>query len=281
MSEEIRTIAPRHGGRVEIAIRRAGTPSARPALVLVPGVGGPRETFHHQIEAFAADRDVIATNLNPAQAEGVEPIDSAARDVLAVLDALGLERADVLGASFGSCATARLAEIAPARVRRQVWVAPPVIHHAPWRAAFGPGWLVGGAMMKFSPPRYRDEVVRLIAARRAYSPEPDLSELELGLLAGRTSDTKLAPFLRRVSGLRDWDWRRLVPPAPRPALVVQGAREHAVTPLDVRLAWERLSGRPIALTSGTHMPYLSFPQEFNQIVGSWLDAPDEVAALDI
>ncbi|MEO6462016.1 MAG: alpha/beta hydrolase [Candidatus Eisenbacteria bacterium] len=276
--EEVRRVVPRHGGWVEVAIRRARAPSALTPLVLVPGVGGPRETFYHQVEAFAADRDVIATSLNPAQAEGVEPIDSAARDVLAVLDALGVERADVLGASFGSCATARLTEIAPTRVRRQVWVAPPVIHHAPWRAAFGPGWLVGGAMMKFSPARYRGEVVKLIVARRAYSPEPDLSELELNLLAGRVTDTELAPFFRRVSGLRDWDWRRLTTPSPRPALVIQGAREHAVTPLDVRRAWERLSGRPIALTGGTHMPYLSFPQDFNRIVGSWLGGAEDASA---
>lgn len=275
IEEDVRRVTPRHGGTVEVAIRRARAPSALTPLVLVPGVGGPRETFYHQVEAFSADRDVIATSLNATQAEGVEPIDSAARDVLAVLDALGLERADVLGASFGSCATARLVEIAPARVRRQVWVAPPVIHHAAWRAAFGPGWLVGGAMMKFSPERYRGEIVKLIVARRAYSPEPDLSELELNLLAGRVTDTELGPFFRRVSGLRDWDWRRLVAPSPRPALVVQGAREHAVTPLDVRRAWEQLSGRPVAVTGGTHMPYLSFPVDFNRLVHEWLAAPDD------
>src|SRR5687767_34147 len=274
MSEEIVEIRPRHGGRVEVAIRRSRSSDGpgRVPLVLVPGVGGPRETFYHQVEAFSAARDVIGTTLNASQAQGLEPIDSAARDVLAVLDALGLEQVDILGHSFGSCATARLTELAPDRVRRQVWVAPPVIHHAAWRASFGPGWLVGGAMMKFSPERYRADVVRLIAERRAYSPEPDLSATELALLAGRVTDTELAPFFRRVSGLRDWDWRRLTSPSPRPALVVQGEREHAVTPLDVRRAWVALSGRPIALTGGTHMPYLSFPQEFNRVVAEWLEA---------
>jgi pimeloyl-ACP methyl ester carboxylesterase len=275
MSEEIVEIRPRHGGRVEVAIRRSRASSGEPGrvpLVLVPGVGGPRETFYHQVEAFSAARDVIGTTLNASQAQGLEPIDSAARDVLAVLDALGLEQVDILGHSFGSCATARLTELAPDRVRRQIWVAPPVVHHAPWRASFGPGWLVGGAMMKFSPERYRADVVRMIAERRAYSPEPDLSAAELALLAGRVTDTELAPFFRRVSGLRDWDWRRLHSPSPRPALVVQGEREHAVTPLDVRRAWVALSGRPIALTGGTHMPYLSFPQEFNRVVAEWLEA---------
>ena len=277
MIEETRRITPRHGGSVEMEVRLARAPSGLPPLVLVPGVGGPRETFYHQVEAFSADRDVVATSLNATQAEGLEPIDSAARDVLAVLDTLGLERVDMLGASFGACATARLAELLPARIRRQVWVAPPVVHHGPWRKAFGPGWLIGGAMMKYSPPRYRGEVVRLLATHRAYSPEPDLSELELNLLAGRVTDTELAPFFRRVSGLRDWDWRRLDAPSPRPALVIQGARENAVTPLDVRRAWEQLSGRPVALTGGTHMPYLSFPADFNRLVHEWLAEPDDAA----
>ena len=125
MSEEIRSIAPRHGGRVEISIQRArSAPAAQPPLVLVPGVGGPRQTFHHQVTSFSADRDVIGTTLNPSQAEGVEPIDSAARDVLAVFDELGLEGVDVLGHSFGACATARFTELFPGRVRRQVWVSP-------------------------------------------------------------------------------------------------------------------------------------------------------------
>ena len=274
MSHEVRDIHPAHGGSFEIEVRRLSAPSVHPPLVLVPGVGGPRGTFHHQVRAFAENRDVIATNLNASQAPASEPVDSAAHDVLAVLDALGLERVDLLGSSFGSCAVARLAVLAPRRVRRMVWVAPPVLHHGPWRRAFGPGWLIGGALMKYAPPGYREEVIRVLATRRVYSPEPDLSEAELNLLAGRVSDTQLAPFFRRLSGLRDWDWRRLPAPAAHPALVIQGAKEHALTPLDVRRAWERLTGRPVVVTAGTHMPYLSFPEEFNHAVQAFLDEPE-------
>jgi len=113
--------------------------------------------------------------------------------------------------------------------------------------------------------------VRVLATRRVYSPEPDLTEEELNLLASRVSDTQLAPFFRRLSGLRDWDWRRMPVPAARPALVIQGEKEHAVTPADVRRAWVALSGRPIVVTAGTHMPYLSYPEPFNEAVRAWLD----------
>lgn len=270
--EGTRVISMPSGGSFEVEVVRARHPEGRPPLVLVPGIGGPRGTFHHQVRAFSKFRDVVATNLNPAQAPAVEPIDSSSRDLVGVLDALGIAQADLLGASFGSCVVAHTAGRAPERVRRQVWVAPPVVHHGPWRAAFGPGWLFGGALMKFAPEGARGEIARVLAERRIYSVEPDLSQDELMLLAGRVSDTELAPFFRRLAGLRDWDWRRLPEPAPRPALVVQGKRERVVTPPDVTRAWERLSGRPVAVIPGTHMPYLSFPQEFNESVEAFLAA---------
>ena len=274
LEEGTHSVAMPWGGSFEVEVVLARHPAGHPPLVLVPGIGGPRGTFHHQVRAFSDQHDVVATNLNPAQAPAAEPIESSSRDLLAVLDALGIERADLLGASFGSCVVAHTAARAPERVRRQVWVAPPVVHHGPWRAAFGPGWLFGGALMKFAPESARGEIARMLAEKRIYSVEPDLSQEELLLLAGRVSDTDLAPFFRRLAGLRDWDWRRLPEPAPRPALVVQGEREHAVTPQDVIRAWERLSDRSVVVIPGTHMPYLSFPQEFNQSVESFLRTPE-------
>jgi pimeloyl-ACP methyl ester carboxylesterase len=240
-------------------------------LVLVPGIGGPRGTFHHQVRVLSENRDVVDTNLNPVHAPGIEPIDSAARDVLHLLDVLGLERVDLLGASYGSCVTARVSQLAPQRVRRLVWAAPPVLHHAPWRASFGPGWLFGGAAMKFAPLRYRGDVVRTLVERRIYSPEPDLSEEELLLLAGRASDTEFAPFFLRLASLRDWDWRRLAQPHALPVLVVQGEVENALTPPDVRQALAALAGRPIERPPGKHMPYLSYPEPFNDRVRAFLD----------
>ena len=271
MSSEIRTLSPPQGGSFEIEYARARTPSGKPTIVLVPGIGGPRGTFHHQVRVFAGDRDVVDTNLNPVHASAMEPIDSAARDVIHLLDALALEQVDLFAASYGTCVITRVAELAPARVRRLVWAAPPVIHHAPWRASFGPGWLFGGAAMKFAPLKYRGDVVRTLVERRIYSPEPDLSEEELLLLAGRASDTEFAPFFLRLGSLRDWDWRRLPRPFAHPVLAVQVEVEHALTPADVKAALVALTGRPIAVPPGKHMPYLSWPDPFNDLVREFLD----------
>jgi pimeloyl-ACP methyl ester carboxylesterase len=228
--------------------------------------------FHHQIDDFARDRDVVAINLNGVQAKGMSAVDSAAEDVAFALDALGIARADLLGASFGSCAIARFGWLRPARVRRMVWVVPPVVHSTTWRGAFGAKWLLGGALLKLSPVRARGAVARRIAGARLYSPEPDLSERELELLAARVSDTDLRPFLRRVLGLRGWDWGAFPAPHPVPAIVIQGKTEHDATPQDALDAWTRLTGRAVAVIPGRHMPYLSYPEAFNPIVRAFLDA---------
>ena len=265
----ITVVTPPHGGSFPVTDLRPEMPGPRRPLIFVPGVGGPRDMYHHQIAEFARDRRVVATNLNATIARGSTSIDSAARDVLAAMDTLGIEQADVLGASFGTTAVARLAALAPGRVVRMVWVAPPVVRHGPWRRIFGPGWLVGGAMLKYAPPHYHGPVARFIHERGMYWPEPELGPHELELMAKRVSDIQVLPFFNRVLDLKDWDWRTLE--VAHPVLVMQGGREHAVTPPDVIAAWEKASGRPVAVTPGHHMPYLSYPKEFNAALREYLD----------
>ena len=261
-------VTPPHGGSFPVTDQHPATEGPHRPLVFVPGVGGPRDMYHHQLAEFGRDRRVVATNLNPTIARGASSIESAARDVLAAMDALGIEQADVLGASFGTTAVARLAALAPGRVARMVWVAPPVVRHGPWRRMFGPGWLFGGAMMKYAPPDYRSRVARFIHERGMYGPEPELGQHELELMAKRVSDVQVLPFVSRVLDLKDWDWRTIE--IAHPVLVMQGGREHALTPPDVIDAWRRLSGRDVVVTPGHHMPYLSYPKEFNAALRDYL-----------
>jgi pimeloyl-ACP methyl ester carboxylesterase len=265
-----RSLRPPHGGEYDIEVRPAETPSGAPPVVFVPGVGGPRGTFHHQIAAFARDRDVVAMNLNPEVARGMDAIDSATHDVLHTLDALGLGRVDLIGASYGACIVARFGWRFPERVRRMVWIVPPVVRSRKWRGAFGPGWLFGGAALKYSPVRHRRLVAQRVAGLRIYDPEPDLGADELERIAARASDTNIRPFFRRFFALRAWDWAALPAPHPVPAIVIQGRVEHEASPLEAIRAWERLTGRPISVLPGRHMPYLSYPQHFNPIVLDFL-----------
>ena len=156
-------ISPPHGGSFPVTDVGPDSASGATPLVLVPGIGGPRDTYHHQVEAFRKDRRVLASNLNAVRGKGMSALESSARDVLAAMDALGIARADLLGSSFGSVVAANVALLAPERVARLVWVAPPVVTHGPWRSIFGPGWLFGGALLKYAPARYHPHVAHFVA----------------------------------------------------------------------------------------------------------------------
>jgi pimeloyl-ACP methyl ester carboxylesterase len=128
---------------------------------------------------------------------GTPTIAAYARAVVAVLDRLGLARADVLGHHTGAATAAELAVLAPARVRRVILNGPPLftaderrdyqaaIAAAPrpepcadgshlqayWtrRARFTPGWTSlaamhrGVVMMLLAEPRERDGYVAAFA----------------------------------------------------------------------------------------------------------------------
>jgi pimeloyl-ACP methyl ester carboxylesterase len=88
------------GERIYYEVTGAGRP-----LVLCHGLGGNHAIWWRQIEAFAAEHQVITWDMrgfgNSTLVSGeVGPV-AARRDLLAVLDHLGLDRVTVLGQSLG------------------------------------------------------------------------------------------------------------------------------------------------------------------------------------
>lgn len=60
------------------------------------------------------------------------------RDVLATMDALGIERADVIGHSAGARDAIELAKVTSSRVRSAILLDPPLMTQNEWRTAFQP-----------------------------------------------------------------------------------------------------------------------------------------------
>lgn len=96
-------------------------------LVLVHGLGGTANSWAPVIEAFRHGQRVIALDLPGAGRSAHDPaatITSMAADVLAVLDALGLASAHLVGHSMGTITCQHLAAAAPERVRDLVLLGP-------------------------------------------------------------------------------------------------------------------------------------------------------------
>jgi len=97
------------------------------ALLLVHGLGGTSNFWAPVTAAFSPHMRVIAPDLpgagRSASATGIS-FDTLANDLLALLDALGIEQAHVAGHSMGSIVCQHLVAKAPDRVRDLVLLGP-------------------------------------------------------------------------------------------------------------------------------------------------------------
>jgi pimeloyl-ACP methyl ester carboxylesterase len=163
---------------------------AGPAVVLLPAGVADRTVWSEHLEPLAArGHRVVAMDL---PGSGVTPDASAPQapwvDVLETLDALAIERAALVGNSFGGAVALRVAAVAPARVSALVMVSAPAPDldpspelRAAWQAeedalergdvdaavaAVVDAWTQPGA-----PPAVRDRVAAM--QRRIYEVQGD------------------------------------------------------------------------------------------------------------
>lgn len=108
-------------------------PVDAPALVLLHGYSDSGFSFSRILPLLPADRRIIVPDLRghggSSRPPGSYGMDTLASDVLALLDALHVESAVVLGHSMGSLVAQRIATLAPDRVEALVLVgSAPSIH---------------------------------------------------------------------------------------------------------------------------------------------------------
>jgi pimeloyl-ACP methyl ester carboxylesterase len=98
-----------------------------PLVLLHGGVLTIDVTFGGMLPELAANRQVIAVELqghgHTADIDRDITLDNLAGDVVALLDELGIERADLFGFSLGGLTAVRVASLHPDRVRRLVGAA--------------------------------------------------------------------------------------------------------------------------------------------------------------
>jgi len=117
MAERMPTASPGRAGGTSYLRAGAGSP-----LILVHGVGMNAAFWRPQIEAFAASHDVIALDMLGHGGSPLPPDPARLEDysdqLLALMDALGLESAALVGHSMGALVVLDFALRHPGRTRR-------------------------------------------------------------------------------------------------------------------------------------------------------------------
>jgi pimeloyl-ACP methyl ester carboxylesterase len=266
-------MATAHNGDVELYYETFGSASD-PTLLLVNGFGS--QCINHDVpwcEKFAAcgyrvvrfdNRDVGLSS----QLEGrTYSLRDMAGDAVAVLDAIGVDRAHVHGVSMGGMIVQWLAIAHADRLLSMTSVM-----STTGESGYGQSSPEAVAALTAPPATTRDGYLdQQVAARRIYASLPEwVDEDEVREKAGRAYDRGLHPEgLRRQMGAITHDSGRAeaLRSVTVPTLVMHGSRDTLIDPSGGRRTAELIPGATFVLIEGMGHDYP--PAVWDQWVTTW------------
>jgi 2-hydroxy-6-oxonona-2,4-dienedioate hydrolase len=260
----------------------AGDPAA-PTVLMLHGTAGSLENFCANIDAFSRQFRVIAIDMLGCGFTDKPAYDYAILDygkhALAVLDALGVDKASVVGVSLGSWVAAAMAEAWPERIESVVMVAPAGIiadaeadrktaekmRQRRMAAAEAPSWeSVSKALsgLVLDPARLSDDI---IAVRLAAYSQPEMMTAMPHLLAF-AADTQ-------AGALTEDRWRALA----QPILVVLSVDAPNMFLLNGRRILELApNARAVEISDCDHWTQYEQPDRFNAAAIEFLSETADV-----
>lgn len=265
------------GGTVEVstgvslAYRSAGE---GPPLVLIMGTTGSMDLWGQSVSALATKHRVVTFDNRgmggSGRGKGELSMALMAEDVAALMDALGIEQADVLGWSLGSCVAQELALAHPERIGA-------LILFGTWDHVDGFQSAMFTALG--SPWRTGDMDRALEAVGLAFSPEfldsPDFGAA-LGSMAGAFPQTQdqVAVTVEQWEADMSHDTRGRLEDIDMPTLVIVGEQDMLTPPWQSRKVADAIPGAQFHLFTGpgsSHALNLERPDEFAGVVLDFLE----------
>jgi pimeloyl-ACP methyl ester carboxylesterase len=270
-----------HGYRISYVIGGRGEP-----LVLLHGLGASSASWRFTAPALMERYTVVMPDyLGSGESEKPDvdySIDLLARTMLALMDAIGIDRATLIGHSLGGGVAMWMYDLAPERVDRLVLVSSGGMGrelHWLLRISVLPG--AEGVIGALSSPRlYIPQASRAMEQRRLrrlHVETVDLSPTVLERLHSLEARQAFISILRASIGLAG----QKVSAVPRlhtvdvPTLLVWGDRDQTI-PLTHGIAAASLMPRAHleVLPNCYHRPQLEAPNAFNDLVRSFLRAEE-------
>ncbi len=265
----------------DVGYRRAGDGDGE-TVVLIHGLAGSSRTWRGVMPSLATTHDVVAPDLlghgDSAKPMGDYSLGAHASGLRDLLDALGVQRATIVGHSFGGGVAMQLAYQHPERCGRLVLVASGGLgREVSWllRLVTLPG---AAQLMPLVFPRWlaeRGDSLGRVMSRRGFE-APRLGEMwrAYSSLAGtenrnaflRTIRTVIEPGGQSVSALD-----RLHLAAHLPTLVVWGERDEIIPVAHAHVAHGAIPGSRLELLEGLgHFPHTEAPDRFVAVLADFL-----------
>ncbi len=255
--------------------RARGTP-----VVLLMGLGGDSTAWGSQLAALAPrHRVLVLDNRGAGRSDAPdEPYTTGrlAADLLGLLDALGVERAHLLGLSLGGAIAQEAALAAPARIAslqlHATWPGPHPYFAALVRA-------VQVARRRLEPEAFHRALALWVFTPECFAAQPALVDLVVQRAVDHPYPAPLHGYLRQADAALAHDARARLSQIRCPTLVAVGARDLVTPPfLSTELARRIPGARLEVLPDGGHGALWEAPAAFNRLCLDFLGSvPDEGA----
>lgn len=248
-----------------------------PPLVFVHGLGGSWQNWLEQVPEFARDHRVIAFDLpgfgeSPLPAEEIS-ISGSGRLVVGLMDALGIERAALVGNSMGGFVATEIAVQAPDRVERLVLVSAAGISSeqalrrplvmAARMGQLGAAWVATRSETLTRRPRMR----KLLTGGIMRHPD----QLPPALVAEQVRGSGKPGFVDALDELLRYRLRERLGEISVPTLVVWGRQDRVVPVRDAQKFVELIPrARKVIFDDTGHVPQLERPEAFNAVLREFL-----------
>lgn len=244
-------------------------------LLLLAGLASDNISWGPAIAGLKTGRRLIAPD-NRGCGRTTPPsapvsIPAMARDALAVLDACGVERADVLGHSMGGLIALELAARFPQRVRRLVLAA----------SCAAPAPRTQALMLEMASAREagmdKEQWFRLLFPwlfAPAFFQDPTAIRDAAQLSTAYPFAQSDAGFRAQLGALHGHDALALCPQVQAQTLILCGAEDVLFTPAQSRASFAAITDQQVVvLPDAAHSLHWDRSEAFNATVAGFLDAP--------
>ncbi|MEN3793231.1 alpha/beta fold hydrolase [Fulvimarina sp. MAC3] len=248
-----------------------------PPLIFLHGAVQTRKVWSRQAEAFASERRVVVPDLRghgattgPSEDLAIE---AHARDMIALLDALAIERALICGVSLGGMVALSMASLAPHRIAGLILADTPLA-----LSLTGP---VRSILEWMGPQRILWPFFRLIGRRKTARLGLTLARLLLGWkwVGRQAGEYFVEGFSQMAPEAIVATYAAIVAADPvaieiadKPCLVILGRHETRVVVSHAGEIARRLGRAEIVVVDGGHVPNIDAPEEFNSAVKRFLNS---------
>ncbi len=241
-------------------------PADAPVLMLSSSLGTTKHMWDPQMAAFTADYRVVRYDRRGHGKSGVPKgpysMEMLARDAVAIMDALKLDKVNWLGLSMGGMEGMWLGAHAGNRIDKLI-LSNTSAHYpdpAPWNAR------IEAVSKAGSVAAVADAVINAWLTKNFQTAHPDTTARMKEMMIA----TPVEGYLGCCAAVRDMDHREIIRSITVPTLIIAGSKDPATNVAAAEFIRDRIAGSRLAIVDAAHIANVEVPEVYAKEVLGFL-----------